>query len=295
MLDRLIGASLAQQGMITKSQLMQVYRKQESDRAKLGVIAVAERMMTIAQAEQVNMLQSTMDKRFGDIAVEKGYLTDIQVQRLLGLQANTYLTFLQAIVDMGILTMEQLEKVEADYQRVNGFTETDMAALKTGEVEKAVSIFLDNTDPVYNRMFAMGLKSMYRLVDSHIYVGRAYTARVINDEVLGYQKFHGDQQAVVAISGKYEDVRKMAIAYTKEEFIETREDALDAVCELINCINGLYASEQSRNDSRIELEPPNFSVNFAQATSDEMIVMPVYIAGGEIKYIIAVSKDILVG
>ena len=57
MLDRLIGASLAQQGMITKSQLMQVYRKQESDRAKLGVIAVAERMMTIAQAEQVNMLQ----------------------------------------------------------------------------------------------------------------------------------------------------------------------------------------------------------------------------------------------
>ena len=144
-------------------------------------------------------------------------------------------------------------------------------------------------------MFAMGLKSMYRLVDSHIYVGRAYTARVINDEVLGYQKFHGDQQAVVAISGKYEDVRKMAIAYTKEEFIETREDALDAVCELINCINGLYASEQSRNDSRIELEPPNFSVNFAQATSDEMIVMPVYIAGGEIKYIIAVSKDILVG
>ena len=295
MLDRLIGASLAQQGMITKSQLMQVYRKQESDRAKLGVIAVAERMMTIAQAEQVNMLQSTMDKRFGDIAVEKGYLTDIQVQRLLGLQANTYLTFLQAIVDMGILTMEQLEKVEADYQRVNGFTETDMAALKTGEVDKAVSIFLDNADPVYNRMFAMGLKSMYRLVDSHIYVGRAYTARVINDEVLGYQKFHGDQQAVVAISGKYEDVRKMAIAYTKEEFIETREDALDAVCELINCINGLYASEQSRNDSRIELEPPNFSVNFAQTTSDEMIVMPVYIAGGEIKYIIAVSKDILVG
>ena len=241
------------------------------------------------------MLQATMDKHFGDIAVEKGYLTDTQVQRLLGLQGNTYLTFLQAVVDMGILTMEQLEKVEADYQRANGYTETDMAVLKSGEVEKAVSIFLDNDDPVYNGMFAMGLKNMYRLVDNHVYVGRAYTARVINDEVLGYQKFHGDQQAVVAISGKYEDVRKMAIAYTKEEFIETREDALDAVCELINCINGLYASEQSRNDSKIELDPPDFSVNFAQATGDEMIVMPVFIAGGEIKYVIAVSKDILVG
>ncbi|WP_022765022.1 chemotaxis protein CheX [Butyrivibrio sp. XPD2006] len=295
MLDRLIGAYLVEQGVLTKSQLVQVYSKQESDRAKLGVIAVAEKMMTIAQAEQVNMLQSSMDKRFGDIAVEKGYLTDIQVQRLLGLQGNTYLTFLQSVVDMGFQTMEQLENIEADYQKANGFTESDMAALKTGDVEKAVPIFLNSDDPVFGGMFAMGIKNMYRLVDNHVYVGKAYTSRVLKDEVLGYQKFHGDQQAVVAISGKYEDVRKMAIAYTKEEFIETREDALDAVCELINCINGLYASEQSRNDSKIELEPPNFSVSFAQASSDEMIVMPVYISGGEVKYIIAVSKDILIG
>ena len=87
----------------------------------------------------------------------------------------------------------------------------------------------------------------------------------------------------------------MAIAYTKEEFIETREDALDAVCELINCINGLYASEQSRNDVKIELEPPNFSVSFAQANCEEMMILPVYICGGDVKYIIAVSKEFSVG
>lgn len=295
MLDRLIGAYLVEQGILTKNQLAQVYAKQESVRAKLGVIAVAEKMITIAQAEHVNMLQASMDKRFGDIAVEKGYLTDTQVQRLLGLQGNTYLTFLQSAVDMGFQTMAQLESIEADYQKINSFTESDMAALKTGDVEKAVPIFIDNADPVFSRMLAMGIKNMYRLVDNHVYVGKAYTSRVLQDEVLGYQKFHGDQQAVVAISGKYEDVRKMAVAYTKEEFIETREDALDAVCELINCINGLYATEQSRNDSKIELEPPNFSVSFVQASSDEMIVMPVYVAGGEVKYIIAVSKDILIG
>lgn len=295
MLDRLIGAYLVEQGIVTKNQLTQVYNKQESDRAKLGVIAVAEKMMTIAQAEQVNMLQTSMDKRFGDIAVEKGYLTDAQVQRLLGLQGNSYLTFLQACVDLGFQTMEQLDKIEDDYQRVNAFTESDMAALKTGDVEKAVPVFLDREDEIYNSMFAMGIKNMYRLVDNHVYIGRAYTTKALHDEVLGYQKFHGDQQAVVAISGRYEDVRKMAIAYTKEEFIETREDALDAVCELINCTNGLYATEQSRVDTKIDLDPPNFFVSFAQASSDEMIVLPVYISGGEVKYIIAVSKDILIG
>lgn len=295
MLDRLMGSYLAEQGLLTKHQLSEAYKVQDASRAKLGVIAVAEKLMSIAQAEQVNMLQASMDMRFGDIAIDRGYLTEAQVTRLLELQGNTYLAFLQAVVDLGFLTMQQLEEAESEYQSLHGFTESDMAALKTGDVTQAVPVFVDTDDPLYKGMFAMGVKNMYRLVDNHLYIGKAYTARILKEEVLGYQKFHGDVNAVVAISGRYDDVRKMAIAYTKEEFIETKEDALDAVCELINCINGLYATEQSKSDVRIELEPPNFSVNFAQASSEEMIVLPVYIRGGEIKYMIAVSKDFALG
>ncbi len=295
MLDRLMGSYLAEQGLLTKHQLSEVYKVQDASRAKLGVIAVAEKLMSIAQAEQVNMLQASMDMRFGDIAIDRGYLSETQVSRLLELQGNTYLAFLQAVVDLGFLTMQQLEEAEGKYQSLHGFTESDMAALKTGDVSQAVPVFVDTDDPLYKGMFAMGVKNMYRLVDNHLYIGKAYTTRVLKEEVLGYQKFHGDVSAVVAISGRYDDVRKMAIAYTKEEFIETKEDALDAVCELINCINGLYATEQSQSDLRIELEPPNFSVNFAQASSEEMIVLPVYIRGGEIKYMIAVSKDFALG
>lgn len=295
MLDRLMGSYLAEQGLLTRQQLLEVYKVQDASRAKLGVIAVAEKLMSIAQAEQVNMLQASMDMRFGDIAIDRGYLTEAQVTRLLELQGNTYLSFLQAVVDLGFMTMQQLEEAESKYQSLHGFTESDMAALKTGDVTQAVPVFLDNDDPLYKGMFTMGVKNMYRLVDNHLYIGKAYTAKILKEEVIGYQKFHGDVSAVVAISGRYDDVRKMAIAYTKEEFIETKEDALDAVCELINCINGLYATEQSQSDVKIELEPPDFSVNFAQAKSEEMIVLPVYIRGGEIKYLIAVSKDFTLG
>ena len=295
MLDRLIGTYLVEQGLITRLQLGEVYKAQESQRAKLGVIAVAEKLMTIAQAEQVNMLQASMDRLFGDIAIEKGYLSEAQVSRLLELQGNNYLIFLQTVVDKGFLTMEQLTEAEEDYQKQHGFTESDMAALKAGDVEKEVQIFLQTDNPMYRSMFAMGIKNMYRLVDNHLFIGKSYTANVLKEEVLGYQKFHGDQMAVVAISGKYNDVKKMAIAYTKEEFIDTREDALDAVCELINCINGLYATEQSRSDVKIELDPPNFMTSFSQATCQEMIVMPVYLCGGEVKYAIAVSKDLVIG
>ncbi len=295
MLDRLLGNYLEEHGQLTKMQLAEVFKLQEAGRAKLGVIAVAEKLMSIAQAEQVNALQASMDKKFGDIAVEKGYLSDAQVARLLELQGNAFLVFLQTIVDQGFLTMDQLKEAEDEYQKLQGFTESDMAALKTGDVEQAVPVFLHTDQPAIKDMFSMGLKNIYRLADNHVYIGKTYSVKAIKDEVLGYQRFHGDQNAVVAISGKYDDVRKMAIAYTKEEFIETKEDALDAICELVNCINGLYASEQSRRDSVVELEPPNFSVTFAEATSEEMVVMPVYICGGEVKYIVAVSEDISVG
>ncbi len=295
MFDRLMGAYLVEHGLLTKPQLAEAYRVQESNRAKLGVIAVAEKLMTIAQAEQVNVLQSSMDKRFGDIAIEKGYLNEAQVARLLELQGNPYLEFLQAVVDKGFLTMEQLTEAEKDYQQAHGFTESDIAAFKNGDVEQAVPVFVESDNPIYKKMFSMGVKNMYRLVDSHVYIGKAYTARAIKHEVLSYQKFHGDQNAVVSISGKYEDVKKMAISYTKEEFIDTREDALDAVCELINCINGLYATEQSREEKKIELEPPGFSVAFSEVNCEEMLILPVYICGGEVKYAIAVSKDVTFG
>lgn len=295
MFDRLIGKYLLEQNILNKLQLSQVYHLQEANRAKLGVIAVSEKLMTIAQAEQVNALQGTMDKRFGDIAIEKGYLSETQVGRLLQLQGNEYLAFVQALVDTNMMTLEQVHNAEAEYQRLHGFTETDMAALKSGDVERIVPIFVDSDNPLYKKMFSMGIKNMYRLVDSHIYIGKAYKVRSLRDEVFGYQKFHGDQRATVAIAGKYEDVQKMAVAYTKEEFIETREDALDAICELINCINGLYATQQSHGDKKIELDPPEFKVSFSEANCDEIWVMPVYICQGEVRYLIAISENMRIG
>ena len=81
---------------------------------------------------------------------------------------------------------------------------------------------------------------------------------------------------------------------TKEEFIETKEDALDAACEIINCINGLFAREMSRQEKLIELEPPGFSVTFTEMKCEEILVLPIYAAGGEIKYNVAVAKDVTI-
>lgn len=288
MLDRLMGAFLVEREIITKNQLAEIIKAQQSKRAKLGVVAVSEKLMTIAQAEQVNALQASMDMRFGDIAVEKGYLTNAQVERLLQLQGNSYLSFIQCAVDLGVITMEQVVDLERDYRNYLGVTETDMFEMKTGNIEKIVPIFLHTGNEVYKGIFTMAIKALYRLVDSHVWIGKSYVANSIRDQDIGYQHFHGDVKGAVAISGNYEDIQKMAVGYTKEEFIETREDALDAVCELINCINGLYATEQSKSDVKIELEPPDYNVAFKGMEHDGIAVMPVYICGGEVKLMVSI-------
>jgi CheY-specific phosphatase CheX len=286
MLDRLLGNYMVTSGVLSKEQLSEAYHVQDIKRAKLGVRAVSEKLMTIAQAEQVNALQATVDKRFGDIAIEKGYLTDAQVGRLLELQDNSYLVFMQALIDHEFVTLEKIREAEAEYQRINGLTETDMTRLKEGDVANIIPIFLGTDNALIKEMFSMAVKNLYRLVDNHVYVGKAYRTTSVRDEVMGSQRFHGDEKALVAVSGKYEDVKKMAISYTKEEFIETEEDALDAICELINCVNGLYASEKSRNSIVIELDPPNFSTIYSEKTAAEIYVLPVFISGGEVKLFI---------
>lgn len=294
MLDRLLGNYMLEKGLLSKSQLATVFHTQESKRAKLGVIAVSEKLMTIAQAEQVNALQATMDKRFGDIAIEKGYLSEMQLSRLLELQGNSYLALIQAIVDEGFLSMEQIAAAEEGYQKENGFTSTDIVELKSGDISRMVPIFVDSGDEAYKQLFAMAIKTMYRLIDNHVYIGKAYRTNSVRAEVLGFQKFKGDEKATVAIGGKYADVQKVAIAYTKEEFIETEEDALDATCEFINCINGLYATEKSVSGIKIELEPPEFFVTYTEA-SGPIVVLPVFLGGGEILLMGTISDDMKIG
>ena len=81
---------------------------------------------------------------------------------------------------------------------------------------------------------------------------------------------------------------------TKEEFIETEEDALDAMCELINCINGLYATDRSKKGKKIDLEPPYFITKFGEIAGQEIRVMPIYCSGAEVLLVVSVGSDVTV-
>lgn len=294
MFDRIMGKFLTDKGKLTESQLDSVYGACAKNRARLGVMAVSEKLMTIAQAEEINALQATRDVRFGDLAVENGYLSEADLERLVELQNSEYMTFLQTILDYGYMSMEDMEEAVKMYCGENRITEEQLAILKAGCIEDIIPIFVGKDFGKYDHLLTTAFRCIYRLVDNGAYPGKVYTKSVIQNECAGYQKMHGKEIFTIIVTGKYESVKKAAIAYTREEIIETREDALDALCELINCIDGMYCSSHSTEDELIDIDPPGYSIGFTTVAAGSMVIMPIYLCGGELDIIITQDDKVSV-
>ncbi|WP_026506971.1 hypothetical protein [Butyrivibrio sp. MC2013] len=282
MFDRLMGNFLISRDKITDNQLERVYELQGRSRARLGVIAVTEHLMTIPQAEEINSLQAAHDKRFGDLAVEKGYLTESQVERLLERQGNEYMSFCQAIVDSGIMTLDDIYAETHAYQIQNGLMESEMEALRNNDLDRIVPIFAKDADDDIRRLFTIAIKTIYRLLDPHISIGYMTKKSSVTGECVGYQAMTGGSGLMTSVSGSYQDLQSAAMLYTKEEFLETREDVMDALCELINCINGLYATEVSTETLLVELEPPIYKTTFANIVSTDICSLPLQVGNANI-------------
>ncbi len=58
-----------------------------------------------------------------------------------------------------------------------------------------------------------------------------------------------------------DSILKIANGYAKEIFDLVDEDSLDSVCEFINCINGLFATQLSHENVNIDMLPPDLRIN----------------------------------
>ncbi|MBQ9513242.1 MAG: chemotaxis protein CheX [Lachnospiraceae bacterium] len=293
MFDRMLGQYLVDAKLLTKEQLKRVYEVQEKARAKLGVIAVGEKLMSVAQAEEVNAAQALEDKRFGDIAVEKGYISKEQLERLVQMQGSAFHTFMQVIADEGFLKLDEIQRAMKDFQRENKLLPRDMDALVAGDLDRITQMHLPPLDAPAFDLFAYAVKNMYRLVDSHVAIGKAEQVKKVKSDVLACQAITGDVDATMMIFGEYEDLRSVAVTYTKEEFIETSEDVLDAMSELINTNNGMFARNYSQEGKgEVELTPPAFYTKGVDVSAKEIVVLPVNICDGTTNYAVALGQGV---
>lgn len=258
MVEYILGNYLVETGRITNEQLAETLQKQDSVRVKLGLIAVAEGMMTLAQTEEVNRLQAVMDKRFGDIAVSKGYLTDDQIGKLLKKQGDAYMTFIQTLVDSNFLTMIEVDNLLESFRVAKGFSTSEIDALKSDQVERIVPLYIPEAGKRFTEIITVAVRTIIRLLDRHVYVGTAQMVHAFPAEGQVSQALVGAEGIITCLSELDGALRKLACTFGQEEFETLDSDALDAAGEILNCINGLYASAESRNGKFLELMPPDY-------------------------------------
>ncbi len=292
MFDQIFGNYLVTSGTITKEQFMDVLESEGKIRVKLGLIAVAEKLMTEEQADEVNKLQSIMDRRFGDIAVEKGYLSDDQVTQLLKKQGNIYMVFVQTLIDKGYMTLEEIDAALNKYQEDQGFTHSDMDALVSGDVDRTVQLFLPSNTELCDRLCGIAIRTFIRIINSSAYVSKAYLVDELKIDKFAMQQLEGDHKIYSGFAADGDDLLILANKFAGEEFETVDLDALDAVGEFTNCINGLFASEMSGENVDLDMLPPVFYENPVTITGKQFCVFPIHVCGKEIKFILSIDADI---
>jgi CheY-specific phosphatase CheX len=63
---------------------------------------------------------------------------------------------------------------------------------------------------------------------------------------------------LLGVAGDNRELLKVASTFAQEDIEEFDEDAYDALCELINVMNGAYATKLGEADIEVTLHPPVF-------------------------------------
>lgn len=286
------GSYLVEKNKISQSQFENVMNQQMKTRVKLGLIAVSEKLLTAKQAEEINDIQRKQDSRFGDIAIEKGYLLAEEVTHLLNMQGNPYLQFVQVTTENNILTIQEIEKYLEDYKNDNNFSNGDIDALKSGDVDRIISIFVDTSSPLSSDCISLFLRNIVRFISNNIIIKKSYKVHDYSFGALASQRMLGQHEFFVGFAAKDKELLSIANPFGREEFTEMDEDSFDAVCEFINCTNGLYASKLSHADIHIDMAPPLFYSGKKISSKGDIYVIPVVIDGVQSDLIVVVNNQI---
>lgn len=295
MFSQLFGKYLVEKEIIKKEEYAAAIQKQLSVRVKLGTIAIAEGLLTEEEVDSINKLQMQFDKRFGDIAIEKGLLTLEQIGELLDKQGNPYMQFIEALTECTKLSAAVLDKTLSAFQKEKGFSDGDMAALKNDNLDSLIPIFAFSAKPHVTELAGLVVRNINRFITRDFYIGKIKHVDTLNYCYLAGQKTVGNDTLYLALAEENDEgaFTMLASHFSNEDHTAADGNAFDAVCEFINVNSGLYASELSKKEIDLDMEPV-----FAykdQAVKGDFYILPIYMEDRKINLVIAVNAEVTMG
>jgi hypothetical protein len=289
-----LGYYLLDKNKISVSQFDSLVEQFHKTRAKLGLIAISEKLLTAKQAEEINKIQKSADQRFGDIAIEKGYLLEEEVTHLLNLQGNSYHRLVQLLTEQCLLTLGEIEACLHEYQLENHYTDSEMDALKSGDIDRIIPVFVDTDAPHTGELISLVIRNIIRFIDSDVLLKKAYTVKDYSFSGLAFQQMAGDHTIFMGLAGSSKALLEIARPFARESFENMDEDAFDSVCEFINCINGLHASKLSRDEIQLDMMPPGYYQDGRLTTGGNICLVPILLHGERVDIVVVADAEIVV-
>lgn len=138
------------------------------------------------------------------------------------------------------------------------FTDNELQVIKDGNIDDMVTTFLDMNTEYYNKQMQSVLKVFTQFMSTEIELERIIYQKEFDGKFVGCQIMDGDIDVFLGIAGEDADLLCVASAFSQEDMNKFDADAYDAICELINIINGAYATKLSYEEIEVSLHPPVF-------------------------------------
>lgn len=295
MFSQFFGQFLLNKGHLSAEELLAVLNETDRTHVKVGTMAISDRLLTPAQVEEIHGIQAREDKRFGQIAIEQGYLTADQLDGLLASQKNEHHQMAQVLFDRGLFNLEELDQIMEDYRESNALDEEAMTALKNGEVDAYVELFLNLHDAfdadTCRDYVTLYLKSFIRFVDRNIRFEPLQKVEDYHATYLSTQVLEGSSRIITGIGGDGAAFMKLAASFAQETEEEVEDIVEDAVGEFLNLQNGLFAVNMSDKGVELNLEPQIYLTNALLCGSQTYYVLPVIASWGRTDLVLGLLED----
>lgn len=138
------------------------------------------------------------------------------------------------------------------------FTDKELKAIQTGDVDFLVKEFCDMKNDRYLMQMQCLIKCLVSYMGDDIELHNISQLNEYRGHFIGCQVMDGDTDVFLGITGEDNALLKVASVFAMEELERFDVDAYDALCEMINIMNGAYATRLSHNGVVVNLHPPVF-------------------------------------
>ena len=173
-----------------------------------------------------------------------------------------------------------------------GLTDDEADKLEQeGELGWAIPDFVQK-DPLFHGQFIYTAVENYsRLISSKFVLRRARMVETYHFGGLAYQALKGAHRTFLGISGNHSGLKTVAGIFAKREFPELNNLAFDGLCELINSLNGVFASKLSAQGVFMEIDLPHWYADKSIVSNGTLYCLPIAIEGAEIELIFSFDSE----